>query len=62
MFTCTAAEAELNGCILDCQNMRDMLIETMGVPEENITLLVDDGEEATEETMPTKDTIEVRYS
>ena len=40
--------------------MRDMLIETMGVPEENITVLVDDGEEATEETMPTKDTIEVR--
>jgi hypothetical protein len=39
--------------------MRDVLVERMGFPEENITLLLDDGEEATEETMPTKANIEV---
>jgi hypothetical protein len=37
-----------------------MLVGTWGFPEECITMLVDEGEEATEEMMPTKANIEVR--
>jgi hypothetical protein len=39
--------------------MRKLLEDTMGVPAENITMLLDDGEAASEETLPTKDNIEV---
>jgi hypothetical protein len=37
-----------------------MLMNTWGFSLENITMLVDDGEEVTEEMMPTKANIEVR--
>jgi hypothetical protein len=58
-FLCNAAQDELRGCALDCQNMRGLLTETFQVPEENIITLVDDGEEFVEGYEPTKDNIEV---
>jgi hypothetical protein len=48
--------------VLDCEMMKTLLEDTMGVPAENITMLLDDGETASEETLPTKDTIEVSGS
>ena len=45
--------------VYDCELVKGVLETSMGIPEENIILLVDDGE-TTEETLPTKDNIEVR--
>jgi hypothetical protein len=39
--------------------MKALLEDTMGVPAENITMLLDDGETSSEDTLPTKDNIEV---
>jgi len=48
--------------VLDATNMRDFLIDIMGFPAEEILMLVDDGEEATEENFPSKENIEAYLS
>ena len=42
--------------------MREFLIDMMGFPAEEILMLVDDGEEATEENFPSKENIEVNLT
>lgn len=34
---------ELSGCINDCLNMKDYIMNVWGFPEQNITVLLDDG-------------------
>ena len=56
----TGTDAELKSPVYDCELVKSALETSMGIPTENIILLVDDGETATDETLPTKRNIEVR--
>jgi len=51
-------DAELMSPVYDCELVKSALETSMGIPTENIIVLVDDGETATEETLPTKENIE----
>ena len=53
---------ELPSPVLDATNMREFLIDMMGFPAEEIFMLVDDGDEATEENFPSKENIEVNIA
>lgn len=48
---------ELSGCINDCLNMKDYIMDVWGFKEENITVLMDDGSH----TRPTKNNILSAY-
>lgn len=48
---------ELTGCINDCMNMKDYIINVWGFPEENIVVLTDDNPNA----MPTRANILAAY-
>jgi hypothetical protein len=52
-------ESQLNGCVMDVDNIHDLLVNTMGFTAEGITMLVDEGESATEDNYPSKANIEV---
>ena len=54
------SDSPLGGCVNDVNNMYQLLVETMGFPEEDINMLVDDGVAATDENYPSKANIEVR--
>jgi len=56
------SDSPLGGCVNDVNNMYQLLVETMGFPEEDIFMLVDDGEAATEENYPSKANIEAGLS
>ena len=53
------SDSPLGGCVNDVNNMYQLLVETMGFPEEDISMLVDVGEAATEDNYPSKANIEV---
>ena len=48
---------ELSGCINDCMNMKDYIMDVWGFKEENITVLMDDGSH----TEPTRSNILTAY-
>lgn len=53
----TGQNGELSGCHNDCLNMKDFIQNECGVAEENITVLMDDGEH----TLPTRANILSAY-
>ena len=53
----TGQQGELKGCHNDVLNMKEYIINVHGFEEDNITVLMDDGEH----TEPTKDNIMAAY-